>query len=189
MDLSQRPWMYSWSHVAPGALFVHVPKCAGGSTHVVLKRKCDFKRLRPGMVTDFDSLFKFAFVRNPWDRMVSAFHYAKETHLFVKEWVGNMATCPSSVSPTSSYTRATLTTFKDFVENQIWIDEDDAPSNEHWRLQVDFTEGLDFVGRIENIDEDMKTICEKLGITDCEVPHIRASEHEHYTKYSASRAG
>ncbi len=69
---------------ARGCIFIHIPKCAGVSVCQSL-----FGNLGPGHLTlrqhqevldsrTFDSMFKFSFVRNPWDRLVSAFYFLKQ---------------------------------------------------------------------------------------------------------------
>ena len=41
---------------------------------------------------------------------------------------------------------------------------------------------LDFIGRFENLENDYKYICQKIGLTT-KLPHVRASKHKHYTEY------
>ena len=64
-------------------IFVHVPKCAGVSisrslfgslvgTHIAMK---SFQLIYTE--EEFARYFKFAFVRNPWDRLVSAYRFLK----------------------------------------------------------------------------------------------------------------
>lgn len=63
-----------------GAIFVHVPKCAGTTiTRQVpiahWHRSAQYYRWRDPAL--FESAFTFGFVRNPFDRLVSAFHYLR----------------------------------------------------------------------------------------------------------------
>lgn len=89
-------------------IFVHIPKCAGTSVRKALKSagvRLDFegpvrpehqvryaidekwlhhlpapalKRILPENV--WEEFFKFTFVRNPWDRLVSKYHFNKQVH-------------------------------------------------------------------------------------------------------------
>ncbi len=65
---------------ALGLLFVHVPKCGGSSVEAQLgvfhghRSAVYFRAADPGL---FAAAWKFSIVRNPYDRLVSAFHYLK----------------------------------------------------------------------------------------------------------------
>ncbi|MDO6724720.1 sulfotransferase family 2 domain-containing protein [Celeribacter halophilus] len=71
------PW-----NVSTGVFFVHVPKCAGTSVYKSLGMpKPDsgshipIKAYFAENATQAAEMDSFTFVRNPWDRFVSAFHY------------------------------------------------------------------------------------------------------------------
>lgn len=64
------------------AIFIHVPKVAGSSVLQALGQKTEQGRLHlPWYVyyeanpRHFEKVFKFAFVRNPWTRTLSAYQY------------------------------------------------------------------------------------------------------------------
>lgn len=95
----------------------------------------------------FDKTFKFAFVRNPWSRLVSEYRY-KHSEKY---------------------------DFRSFVLEHFPTKTDDKHSSgadnyRHVVPQVDFLldkDGqllVDFVGRFENLQADFDTVCEKLGI-------------------------
>ena len=107
----------------------------------------------------YDDYFKFAFVRNPWDRVVSWFGFGKKVHrddLNIKN-----------------------ETFDNFILNKSkshrW-----GGDNQH---QHNFTNCCDFIGRFENLQEDFNTICGKIGIPQQKLPHQNKSKHKYYTEY------
>ncbi|MDT8878311.1 sulfotransferase family 2 domain-containing protein [Halomonas saccharevitans] len=68
---------------ATGILFLHIPKCAGVSVNNALYSSLgaghtDLDRILVGLgPLEFTNVFKFSIVRNPWDRLVSAYFFLK----------------------------------------------------------------------------------------------------------------
>lgn len=93
----------------------------------------------------FDNLFSFAFVRNPWDWQVSLYRYMLQTTNHHQHKLGR-----------------DLGTFDRYIR---WRCENEV------RLQKDFICGdgdellVDFVGRFERLGADFDTICERIGIS------------------------
>lgn len=171
------------------AIFIHIPKCAGTSVDVAMFGKevvawngrywlqhATIKQIRDEYATpeEFEKYFKFAFVRNPYDRMFSAFNFLASTRVDV-----------------------TRENFKDFLLGKGPLAQVIAKKNEHLRAsryhhvvpmhEYLYEDGkclVDFIGRFENIDEDWKKICEKIG--NEELPHSNKIPHvpwqEFYTQ-------
>jgi hypothetical protein len=181
------------------ALFVHVPKTGGVSVGVVFERCCpDARSKTPGVrpplgrhapyerilraepqVRDY---WSFAFVRNPWARMVSWWS-------MIDDW--NKAWGPASGRPLESATRmrgnelwraaAAYSGFEEFVMRGT----EELPRV--GRPQVDYLRApdreVDFVGRTERFAEDLEEVERRLGGTPTRTPHRNKSPHGSYRDY------
>jgi len=167
-------------------LFIHIPKTGGCSLKKSLvsvdgdfidtKHK-KIKRLR----TEFKlhEYFKFAFVRNPWDRFVSAYFYLKEVQNNPNhEW-------PSDIWK-SNVINNDFDTFSKFVRSGIWK----GSRWFHFYPQYDYIVNghnkdidIDFVGRFENLQEDFDKVCEHIGLSPQKLIPTNISRHKHYTEY------
>jgi hypothetical protein len=108
----------------------------------------------------WENYFKFAFVRDPYDRMLSWYFYRQREqlrdpshprhHLYTGDW-----------------------TFAEFIER--------FADDELMLKQVDFIAphqgGLlvDYVGRYERLQPDFELVCDRLGLPLVELPRVRAS--------------
>jgi hypothetical protein len=154
-------------------IFVHIPKCAGVSICRSL-----FGNLGAGHHTiasyreifteeEFDSYFKFAFVRNPWDRLVSAYFFLKGGgfHAEDKRWAQENL---------SEYAD-----FDSFVKQ--WLNRGNARSWIHFRPQHEFlcTDNkepqLDFIGHYENLADDFARVRARLGI-NAELQYLNSEQ-------------
>lgn len=81
--LRKRTVLTPWNE-AHQALFIHIPKTAGTSVLAGLGAPAAFDTHAPARALAqsypafYASAYKFAFVRNPWDRFASAFHFMKD---------------------------------------------------------------------------------------------------------------
>lgn len=118
--------------------------------------------------------FKFAYVRNPWDKVVSHFHYRVQTNqtglsegnISFNEWVKRTY---GNKDP-AFYDKPRF-----FMPQLDWI------SDKSGSLIVDH------VGRYENLDQDFSDVCRILEI-DKKLPHVRRSSHKHYRDYYSDEA-
>ena len=110
----------------------------------------------------FDAYFKFAFVRNPWGRMVSYFHYV--------------------TSRDHHHRNKTVARFDDFGQYLRYEArrgktlQSDMLTDSSGKLLVDF------VGRFEHLREDWSEVCRRIGVT-VEIPHQNGSSHRDYRSY------
>jgi len=157
------------------AILFRVPKCANCSLKTVFSKNTyhnklqEIHKLKKRMGSKYDSYFKLAFVRNPYDRLVSCWK-SKTSMEHYKGW------------PSSPFAKAVNTSFLEFIN---MIREDHINKNDrHIIPQVCLVpQDIDFIGRFETIQKDFNTVCTKLGITQCTLPHKNKSKHTHYTEY------
>ena len=117
-----------------------------------------------------DNYFKFAFVRNPWDRIVSYYHYliqywdlSKDHPLTFRDWVLNSKSKKG----------------RSFLDSRCArITQFDHVSNLETKELL-----LDFVGKFENLQEDFDKVCKIIDIPSQKLNIVNTSKHEHYTKY------
>lgn len=109
----------------------------------------------------YESLFKFAFVRNPWDLLVSLYNFI-----------------PSR--PGHRYSDAVKKmSFAEFVD--AWTQRPEI-SQAQW-LRGDTGELIvDCVGYFETVGSDFSAICGRLGI-NCGLPKHNQSKHSNYQTY------
>jgi Sulfotransferase family len=104
----------------------------------------------------FRGLYKFACVRNPWDRMVS-FYF----------------------TPTQNPETWDREKFRGIISQAVSV----ADYLRLDRSDEDPFANVDYIMRFENLAEDFHTICGTLGISPVPLPRYNRSTREHYSKY------
>lgn len=111
----------------------------------------------------YDEYFKFSFVRNPWARSVSAYQ-----NIYYDRFEN----------------------FKEFVQFVNRQNVKHNNTNQHLQSQSFLIPvgKLDYIGRIETIEDDFKKLCDKLNINGAQLFHMNKSkgkviEHENYRDY------
>ena len=151
------------------SIFVRIPKSAGRSVSISLYGNLVGSHLpvKDYQIVfsedDFNSYFKYTLVRNPWDRLVSAF-------LFLRE--GGVTGLDQYFSEKHLHD---VFDFEDFVKNHL--SKKEVLSFTHFRPQTDFLLingelAIDFVGKFESIEEDFEVIKQKLNMP----PHIELAK-------------
>ena len=155
-------------------VFYLVPKTG---TRSVLKylRDHDLLTGRPDLFSPTPDVVKYSFsiVRNPWDRLLSA--WKDKVYKQWADWYPEK--CHKWRLPV--YAEYKGKSFNYFVRNiDILCDGHVIPQT----LLIDL-DRVDFVGRFENLQEDFDTICQGVGIPSMELPHKNKTKHKHYTEY------
>ena len=142
-------------------LFVHIPKTAGIAIgHAVYGRHTGNHTTFAEYQLAFSksecaSFFSFTFVRNPWDRLLSAY-------TFMKAGGRNDGDRAWSEKHLSSFL-----SFNEFV--QKWVTHDNVHKGIHFKPQFEFITlpgsdqiRVDFVGRYEQLQEDWENLSRHL---------------------------
>jgi len=166
-------------------IFIHIPRTGGTSVEKVLMGKipnyknfceefcwgvsgCEMTQHWPlykileFCQADKNDYFKFSFVRNPFDRLVSVFCYLKsfyeKRHSSFDGWLRFV--CDKAESSNYRY------------------DSHEAPQSTFFQR-----DDLDFLGRFENFEKDFSAVLEKLEIS-AKIPHINQSHrNKNYMDY------
>ena len=110
----------------------------------------------------FEKLFKFVFVRNPWDLQVSSFHHIRRERPHLMSHVE---------------------TFEEFIR---WKLDPERPYQYHVDTSIDLQSDyvidlhgkvlVDFIGRYDNLHDDFEEACRRIGIKAPELPHKRQAK-------------
>ena len=165
-------------------IFIHIPRCGGTSIEIAMYGKNWFyvesstKHLIASTAKNiykpyWNDYFKFSFVRNPWDRMVSLAKYPTAYKLNLNK--GKLVGFEEH--------------FKEFPEIEVdkrskSLNDTFYPIKNSVYLNILNVE-LDFIGRFENLNEDFEFIYKSIG----DIPPLLTNDlmhrsyHKHYTEY------
>ncbi len=145
-------------------------KCLGRNDIIIKDKKnkghVTVKELQEKYPEEFKNYFKFCFVRNPWDRIVSGYFYMTK-----------MSSRISKLSPLKPFSN-----FKEFVhKNDIIVMKKHIIFRPQYKQLVGGDNILvDFVGRFENLDKDFKIVCNKINLPSSELLWTNKSGHSPY---------
>jgi len=155
-DIEGLPWEFN---IAPRTKFDQVP-------HAEFHKYPDY--------------YKFTFVRNPWDRLVSC--YADKVVKARKEKNPAITSNGGVYNGFAMYKDVDFRTmtFEQFVE--FVAKTPDSNSNGHFISQHTFLkmDDLDFVGYFESIQTDFNVVTDAVGLKRQAVPHLNRTDREDY---------
>ena len=140
-------------------IFVHIPKSAGRSVRESLfdnapgahRTLAGYQAVLPPEL--FAESFKFTFVRNPWDRLVSAFFYLKN-----KDMRSNQRWAKENLSHFQDF-NAFVTRW--LTRENIWSYVFFRPQHQFLCLE-DKQPAVDFIGFYENLLPDFRIVCDRI---------------------------
>jgi len=170
-------------------IFVHIQKTGGNSICAALNERRSppekhfFARdlIEVYGQQKWNTYFKFAIVRNPWDRLVSWWSMID----------ANRSAAPKK-QDWNNFHRFILDrarTFEEFLENCDAEFNDKDGRKWIYRNQIDYltdTSGrllVDYVGRFESLEQDFDFITKRALGHSVSLPHVNRSQHRHYSEY------
>ena len=200
-----------------GAIYMAVPKVANTSIKTALARlmpeqvqqlAADVRKERSVYGRHRDELFHhnirlykhqvhkykeylvFAFVRDPWDRLVSCYRDKIEWGAIMEDGRRND---PKTRGLYLGPGFEKQMSFEEFARKVAAIP--DRKANRHFRSQHAFLCNRkgelipDFIGRFERLSEDFAELMERIGASKAALPHVRKSKaSDHRTYYSQELA-
>ena len=151
----------SWEERAP-LLLRHNPNPELGPERLAHLKAEEYIKCNYISENEFVEYFKFAFVRNPWARLVSEYHYKKYDQKY---------------------------TFREFVLNGLPKESSYRDSYRHIEPQYNFVHDsngkliVNFIGKFENFQSDFQQVCYRLGFQNIELPHVNKSSYKKSIDY------
>lgn len=154
-------------------VFVHINKTGGSSIERALGISQDhstaLEKYRQLGAKAWEQKFVFAVVRNPWDKVVSHYHYRVKTKqtglgdnpIAFREWV--------------------LRCYLD-RDRQYYDQPRMFMPQWHWLIDEKGKSLVDFVGRFENLNQDFATISDRLSLGSS-LGHVKPSSRGSYQNY------
>lgn len=121
----------------------------------------------------WDNYFKFSIARNPWERVVSLFTWKSRNDPALKPY----KRFHHRLGFPFDELKETRKLFSDFVKG-------DWQTNDRFYV-IDGELSVDFIIRYENLEDDFKKACKRIGISEIALPHLKTGFRKsyHYSEY------
>lgn len=179
-------------------LFIHIPKTAGTSiakslgfyesSHITIKEIEQQLNKK-----EFKDYYKFCFVRNPWARFLSLYNYARMDE---NEYHSAVTPEKAKYGKHTDYDLLKNASLEQCAEYLIERKLKHDTFWNHWQPQVNWIKdkkgknSVDYIGKVENLDEDFAKICKKIGMPYHKLPKLNISKKtsNNYTYLYTNRA-
>ena len=174
IDIEKR-FMFFWNtKVAIHSIFLNNPdlknRCVARESRDLFagwkKEKYD-KIFSSYNLKDIKDAFKFTIVRNPWDRVVSAFYHLQHRGRFGKY---RKPYDKNDKSGRGNFI-STKETFREYIKNKNIVAENEIFALQYPKIKFNDYIFVDFIGRLENIEHDYKIIASEI---DCPLDLLHA---------------
>ena len=162
-------------------IYIHAPRTAGTSISTALglynsEYRHFFARKHIAIRSNWDSYFKVAFVRNPWDRAVSIFSHQTKGEGDFKIWLMEMVRKDGHPKDRSQEWKLSDTMRGTGGTGIPWKCQSD------WLIDNNGEICMDFVGRFEGMEWYFKKLCDILDL-NCGLPHMNKTNRKPYVEY------
>ncbi|THB80536.1 MAG: hypothetical protein D3926_06805 [Desulfobacteraceae bacterium] len=179
-------------------LWLRKPKCAGTSIRNILEQHCTLSYEKPGPVSIcyaydievgetnvglreyqrrypsfFDQAWKFTVVRNPWDKVISSWHYCPSTRRrSLRDVLLHPPGPPKQFSTDPEKLLEQIHDWHHFTRSQFELGSDENGA---------FV--ADYIVRFEDLPHSLAPVFETLGIEPPEFPKLNTTPRSHYREY------
>ena len=171
-------------------IFTHVSRTGGMAIDNCMRRLAPDSRTivgqhaplfaaRPLLGHRFDQTYKFAFVRNPWDRFVSWFA------MMTNAQYASQLDRSTLIDPDAKHWQGFDAYLESWCQQKIEFAGVQIQSMSQW-AQLSDADGVlltDGLGRFENYAADTARLFAQANLCPGEIPKINASQHLHYSVY------
>ena len=177
-------------------IWIWVPKCAGSfiyshpdfkqADHSIAGGHETYIELTSLIKEDVSTYFTFAFSRNPYSRIVSAFHHFKKYHNFnyydcFEDFIlDNFRGEDGSLS--IQHSKTFKSTYRRRSKSGVTHDDHFKPQSFFMKNHQGAVD-LNFIGKTESLPEDFNIVCRRLNITEIDNKILNATEHDSYMSY------
>lgn len=144
---------------------------------------------RNDVLKKYNSYFRFAFVRNPWDRLFSGY---QNKIVGVRSGRFGGGVLPRFLNKDSKKFHLEMS-FNEFVE--VVSELPDQQADYHYRSQHTFLEDVDqnllvnFIGKFETLSEDLERVRQEIHAPKLVLPHVMKTERQKiYRDYYDARS-
>lgn len=162
-------------------LFIHIPKNGGNSVERAIGLERMAELAKHSQITDvepiikIDQYYKFAVIRNPWDRVVSMYYFLSKHratgNMSFKSWLLANNTTAQSVRVMAGLTNPDKKIHGNY----------DAPlqtkTQLSWLKTLDGNIAIDFVCRLEHLNADMTELCKIKNLNCQQIQFLNKTEH------------